>query len=138
MLGRFVLVAVVLVVTACGQPPPSTPPPETPLPAAPTAMPVRQSPGLVGSFTDVRVLADDGEATLFYKTRTALRDCAAQRAEMPLVWHEHVRGRLADARWVRVTLFPEEPSRTSASFTFEQEDSGTWRADAPCRVTIAN
>jgi hypothetical protein len=133
MLGRLVLVAVALVVTACGQPPPATP-----LPAAPPAMTVRPSPGLVGSFTDVRVLADGGEATLFYKTRTALRDCAAQRAEMPLVWHEHVRGRLADARWVRVTLFPEEPSGTSASFTFEQGESGTWRADAPCRVTIAN
>ena len=123
MRHRWVVAAVAsMVVTACGQPP-AVPPPST--------------TSLAGAFTDVNVLADEAEATFFYKTRTTLVDCAAQRAEMPLVWHEHVRGRLADARWTRVTLFPEEPSRRSASFTFQLGDSGAWRADAPCLVTIA-
>jgi hypothetical protein len=57
---------------------------------------------------------------------------------MPLVWHEHVRGRLKDARWTRITLFPEEASGMSASFTFERRASGEWRAEAPCLVTIAS
>jgi hypothetical protein len=56
---------------------------------------------------------------------------------MPLVWHEHVRGRLKDARWIRITLFPEEASGTSASFTFDRRASGEWRAEGPCLVTIA-
>ena len=83
------------------------------------------------------VLADADDATFFYKTNTSLVDCAAQRVEMPMVWQEHVRGRLADARWTEVILFPEEPSHRSASFTFRLDGSGVWRADAPCLVTIA-
>jgi hypothetical protein len=130
MRGRWLMVAVVSVVaSACAQPqpvPPSSAPPEPP-----------STTGLAGSFTDVEVLADDAEPTFFYRTRTSLRDCVAQRQEMPLVWHEHVRGRLKDGHWTRVTLFPEEPSGGSASFTFERRASGEWRAEAPCLVTIA-
>ena len=82
------------------------------------------------------MLTDDVGATVFYKTHTSLDDCAAQRAEMPLVWHEHVRGRLSEAGWTSVTLLPEEPSHRSASFTFRLNQSGVWRTDAPCVVSI--
>ncbi len=130
--GAWVAVALG-VASACGQaapgPPPSAPPPSAPLPPSTTE--------LAGFFTDVEVLADDAEPTLFYKTRTSLRDCAAQRQEMPLVWHEHVRGPVKDAHWTRVTLFPEEASGMSVSFTFERRASGEWRVDGPCVVTIA-
>jgi hypothetical protein len=106
-------------------------------PAALAATPTRSTARLAGSFTDVHLLAEGADADFFYKTYTSLNDCGAHRAEMPIVWHEHVRGRLADAGWTRVTLFPEEPSRRSASFTFQLDESGAWRADAPCQVTIA-
>jgi hypothetical protein len=130
MRARSVTVAVLcLVANACAQPQPVLPSSAPPEPLSTT--------GLAGSFTDVQVLADDAEPTFFYKTRTSVRDCAAQRKEMPLVWHEHVRGRLQDAHWIRVTLVPEEASNTSVSFTFGRAESGAWRADAPCLVTIA-
>jgi hypothetical protein len=136
---RLVMVAVVLAVAACERPSSATPPAATPPSAEPAvlaATPARSTLKLAGSFTGVHVLADGADATFFYETYTSLRDCAAQRAEMPIVWHEHVRGRLADAPWTRVTLFPEEPSHTSASFTFQLNESGAWRTDAPCQVTI--
>jgi len=127
--ARLLIVAVASAIAgACGQPQPVPPPSAPPVP--PTA-------GLAGSFTDVQVLAEDDDPYVFYKTRTSLRDCAAQRQEMPLVWHEHVRGRLRDARWTRITLFPAEASGMSATFTFDRRASGEWRADAPCAVTIA-
>ncbi len=131
------MVAVALAVAACERPSPATPPAATPPPAVLAPTPARSTARLAGSFTGVHVLAEGADATFFYKTYTSLRDCAAQTAEMPIVWHEHVRGRLADARWTLVTLFPEEPSHTSASFTFRLDQSGVWRADAPCLVTIA-
>src|SRR5205085_7378227 len=125
---RWVMVGVAwMVVSACGQPAPAAPP-SAPPPSAPASPPTA---GLAGSFTGVEVLASDADATFFYNTRTSLRDCDAQRKEMPLVWLEHVRGRLKDVRWTRVTLFPQEPSRASASFTFERDASGAWRAYAP-------
>jgi hypothetical protein len=133
---RLVMVAVALALAACERPSPAAPPAATPPSAALAATPLPTAE-LAGSFTDVEVLASDAEATFFYKTRTSLRDCAAQRKEMPLVWLEHIRGPLKDARWTRVTLFPEEPSRMSASFGFERDASGAWRAEGPCEVTIA-
>jgi len=128
--GWLLIVAAACAVAAsCGQPQPAPPPSAPPVP--PTA-------GLAGSFTDVHVLGEeDDDPTFFYETRTSLRDCAAQRQEMPLVWHEHVRGRLKDARWTRITLFPREASGMSVSFTFDRRASGEWRAEAPCLVTIA-
>jgi len=134
---QLVMVAVALAAAACERQLPATPPAATPPSAALAATPTRSTARLAGSFTGVHVLAEGADATLFYKTKTSLRDGAAQVAEMPIVWHEHVRGRLADARWTRVTLFPEEPSHTSAGFTFRLDRSGAWRADAPCLVTIA-
>jgi len=134
---QLVMVAVALAAAACERQLPATPPAATPPSAALAATPTRSTARLAGSFTGVHVLAEGADATLFYKTKTSLRDGAAQVAEMPIVWHEDVRGRLADARWTRVTLFPEEPSHTSAGFTFRLDRSGAWRADAPCLVTIA-
>jgi hypothetical protein len=126
--GLLIVAAACAAAAACGQPQPA-PPPSDP--------PASSTTGLAGSFTDVRVLAEDDDPYFFYKTRISLRDCGAQRTEMPLVWHEHVRGRLKDGHWTHVTLFPEEPSGASASFTFTRRASGEWRADAPCLVTIA-
>jgi hypothetical protein len=85
---------------------------------------------------DVDWLTDEASATVFYRTKTSLTDCATQATEMARFWGEVVRPRLKDRRWGTVTLFPEEPSGRSASFTFRPVASGAWQADGPCLVKI--
>ena len=84
----------------------------------------------------VKWLEDEAGVTAFYKTPTLLTDCPAQAAEMTTLWRMVVEPKLQGTHWSTLTLFPEEPSGRSASFTFTRDASGDWRADGPCRVRI--
>jgi hypothetical protein len=72
-----------------------------------------------------------------YRTRTSLRDCKPQTAEMTQVWDLVVRERLSDAALTRVILSPEENSGLSVAFSFTKAPSTTqWSASAPCAIDI--
>ncbi len=84
---------------------------------------------------DVSVLGTDSDFTVFYRTRTSIRDEEAQVAEIPKVWKLVVRPRLKTST-TRVIMFPEDPSRTSVSFAFAKGAGGEWIAEAPWKVVI--
>jgi hypothetical protein len=83
---------------------------------------------------DVSVLGTDSDFTVFYRTRTSIRDGEAQGAEIPKVWNTVVRPRLKTST-TRVNMMPEDPSGTSVSFTFTSV-GGQWTALAPWKVVI--
>ena len=83
---------------------------------------------------DVKVLGTDSDFTVFYRTRTSIRDGEAQVAEIPKVWTIVVRPRLKTTT-TRVTMMPEDASGTSVSFTFTSV-GGQWTALAPWKVVI--
>ena len=98
-----------------------------------------QRSGLAESFksddvVDIRVL--DSHLIVQYRTRTSIRDCKAQTAEMPKVWKLVVKARLADASVQQVSLSPEEASGQSVAMTFVKSASGQWSTEAPCRISI--
>jgi len=84
---------------------------------------------------DVHVSMDPSGLMVQYRTPTPIRDCKAHAAEMPKVWKLFVKDRLTDSV-ARVILFPENPSRESASTAFVKSD-GQWSSIAFCRsITI--
>ena len=84
---------------------------------------------------DVSVLGTDSDFTVFYRTRTSIRDGDAQIAEIPKVWNVVVRPRLKTST-TRVIMVPEDPSRTSVSFAFARNAGGDWIAEAPWKIVI--
>jgi hypothetical protein len=88
------------------------------------------------SIEGVDILTDDKGFVVFYRTRTSVRDCRAQASELPQVWEGIVRHLLKDAGVREVTLFPEDSSGLSVSFTFRKDLSGGWKVPVPCSVSI--
>lgn len=84
----------------------------------------------------VDVRTDDSGLVVQYRTRTSIRDCQAQAAEMPQVWDLVVRARLKDSVVQQVFLSPEEASGASVAITFTKNTSGQWVASAPCSIRI--
>ena len=123
LLTWWCLVGAAILAVACNRPPP-----EASVSAGASAR------GL--SIEGVDILTDDKGFVVFYRTRTSVRDCQAQAAELPLVWETIVRPRLTDAAVREVTLFPEDSSGLSVSFTFRKGLSGEWKVPAPCSVSI--
>jgi hypothetical protein len=84
------------------------------------------------------VSADDSALVVQYRTRTSIRDCKAQAAEMPQVWDLVVKGRLKDSAVRQVILDAEEASgqRQSVGMIFTKSASGQWSTKAPCSITI--
>lgn len=85
---------------------------------------------------DVHVSVTDSGLIVNYRTRTSIRDCKAQAAEMPKVWDRVVRARLKDSTQESVVLFPEEASGQSLAIQFTKTKSGDWSASAPCSISI--
>ena len=88
------------------------------------------------SIEGVDIMTDDEGFVVFYRTKTSVRDCRAQAAELSQVWEGIVRHRLKDATVREVTLFPEDSSGLSVNFTFRRGPSGEWKVPAPCSVSI--
>lgn len=84
---------------------------------------------------DVQIMGTDSEFTVFYSTRTSIRDQQAQVEEIPRVWNAVVRPRLKTST-TQVIMFPEDPSGTSVSFGFTRSADGRWIALAPWKIVI--
>ena len=84
---------------------------------------------------DVHVTQEDHRLIFNYRTQTSSTDCQAQGMELPKVWVLVVKPRL-QSNVTSVTLFPEDQSLRSVSFTFERSAPGAWASLAPCRITI--
>jgi hypothetical protein len=95
----------------------------------------RSAPG-GGGVENVETEIIRGSLFVNYLTQTSIRDCAAQRAEMPKVWESVVRARLNDPAVERVVLSPEEVSGQSLGMFFTRNASGQWSASVPCSVVI--
>jgi hypothetical protein len=85
---------------------------------------------------DVDIRTKDSDLTVFYRTRTPIRDGKAQALEMPKVWELVVKPRLKDSSVKQVILFPEDASRQSVGVAFTKSATGEWIARAPWRITI--
>ena len=73
----------------------------------------RSVPGEAIKIDDVQIRDVDSGISVHYSTRTSIRDCAAQAAEMPKVWDLVVKTGLGEAPVQRVVLFPEDTSGQS-------------------------
>jgi len=118
--------------------------PKTPVPVSPSlgllltkgaaAITADKALPYVGT-TDIR--RDGDTVWVSYTTLRALVDCRGQAIEMNDVWTRIVKGQLKDPAVRTIVLFPADLGGRSASFTFSSNESGRWRAEAPCSIDIA-